>query len=298
MKRLHPTLVALAVLGVSARSAAFCRTTTCDPGASCASDPAACCMVDAQGCDTNGIPLFWPTPCVSFGVQRDGSPLRDISFDLADDIVSESFSTWLDADCNPGNPSLNIQNVGPLICHEAEYNQTQPNANIWLFRDQSWPYVGDFATLALTTITFNYETGEIFDADVEVNSHEVPLSTSDTDVEFDLASIVTHEAGHFLGLSHSFEAGATMQPGYRQGLTALRTLEADDVAGICAAYPPDRTLPSGDCTPRHGFSSECPMEDDGGGCAFGGPAVPLSAGAWLAAAALAFGWTRRRRMRA
>jgi hypothetical protein len=55
--------------------------------------------------------------------------------------------------------------------------------------------------------------------------------------DIDLEAALTHELGHFLGLDHSDVPGATMQPeamGF--GATDLRTLEADDIAGICAIY--------------------------------------------------------------
>src|SRR5262249_43352172 len=54
---------------------------------------------------------------------------------------------------------------------------------------------------------------------------------------------------------------ATMFANYQEGSIALRDLSDDDVAAICAAYPP--TLPKSiDCdpTPRHGFSAECASE--------------------------------------
>ena len=64
---------------------------------------------------------------------------------------------------------------------------------------------------------------------------------------YDLPSILTHEVGHFLGMAHSTEPCTvggddcpTMNPFYTTGSDAYRSLEADDVAGICAVYPPSR----------------------------------------------------------
>jgi hypothetical protein len=65
---------------------------------------------------------------------------------------------------------------------------------------------------------------------------------------------------------------------YRKGDTSLRDLDADDVDGICAIYPPHREVSEDDCRPRHGFSPDCKPPEDSG-CAFGGsgssPAWPL-----------------------
>ncbi|HEY3255198.1 MAG TPA: hypothetical protein VGJ91_14660, partial [Polyangiaceae bacterium] len=56
---------------------------------------------------------------------------------------------------------------------------------------------------------------------------------------------------------------ATMYQSYQLGMT---TLEADDMAAICASAPPDRMTgppgtPPGE--PRHGFSTECGKADSG-----------------------------------
>jgi MYXO-CTERM domain-containing protein len=156
--------------------------------------------------------------------------------------------------------------VGPAECPEPEFNradqatqeQTLANANVWMFRDADWPYVGSLSTLALTTVTFGVQSGKIFDADVELNSFAVDLSTGDENVASDTLSIVTHEAGHFLGLAHSDADLATMSAGYRRGSVDFRTLTPDDEAGICDIYPPDRNVPECD-EPAFigGWAAEC-----------------------------------------
>ena len=250
----------LAAFVYSSAAQAYCRTTTCDPQTEC--------EYDARGCsDHVGLPLVWKGGCVSYSVQRNASPARGIDYDTIHAIVEESFDSWTDADCAGGTPSLTTSDLSPVSCAEPEYNSNNPNANVVMFRDNDWPYEGANATLALTTITFNFETGEIFDADIEVNSFKTRLSTSDSVVDFDLQSVITHEAGHFLGLSHSNIEGATMFVEYRKGDLSFRDLSSDDEEGMCAAYPSNRSVPAGDCRPRHGFSPDCrPAPDEG--CAF------------------------------
>jgi hypothetical protein len=53
--------------------------------------------------------------------------------------------------------------------------------------------------------------------------------------EFDFYTVVLHEMGHALGLSHSSVPGSVMYSSY-SGVN--RTLQADDVAGIQALYGP------------------------------------------------------------
>ncbi|MCA9632699.1 MAG: matrixin family metalloprotease [Myxococcales bacterium] len=294
MPRLQRLTLALA-LGVSALifaddASAFCRTTTCDP-------KSGTCDVDAEGCVLSGLPLYWPGACVSFSVNKSATPLRGVDWETTETLVTQGFNTWLSVDCGGSKPSLSLESRSPVACDSQEYNQHQPNANIWMYRDDFWPYEGAVNTLALTTITFNVKTGEIFDADVEINSVENELTTTDQGVKIDMLSIVTHEAGHFLGLSHTVKGDATMYARYNPGSTSLRTLTADDAAGMCEIYPPGREADSCSFDPRHGFSGECsgPVDE---GCSCRSIGAPSPGGSAPALGLLAIGlvWLRRRRV--
>jgi len=251
-------LLGAAVWFGASNANAFCRTTTCDADGSTAN-----CVLDSSGCATAGHPLLWQTECLSFSVEQDGSPKRHVSFSTFDHVIQLAFQQWASADCGGGtHPSFRIwdfdQRYGPSLCNQPEYNDEAPNADTWMFQDAAWPYAGQNSTLALTTITFEVESGEILDADVEVNSAMADITTTDTDVHSDLQSIVTHEAGHFLGLAHSKVRTATMFASYAGGDTSFRTLSSDDVTAICAAYPPNR--PADACSspqPAHGFTRYC-----------------------------------------
>lgn len=270
------------ILGAPGTADAFCRSTTCKPSVSCEEDPEKCCIPDGDGCDTNGIPLFWPTTCVSFNVAEAASPLRGIDVATFAPMVDSAITRWLAPHCEEAlAPSILVEARGPIECGVAEYSSDFGNANLWLFRDDEWPYSypgNDTGTLfsnalALTTLSYNFKTGEIYDADVELNSKEVVFTVGDGAVRVDLESILTHEAGHFLGLDHSLEAGATMTSGYFDGTTEHRTLDGDDIAGICAAYPSaGRTATENSCEPRHGYAEVCAA--DASGCSVQGAPDP------------------------
>lgn len=154
---------------------------------------------------------------------------------------------------------------GTVACTIEEYNQTDGNANIIVFRDDNWESEDhEPSALALTTVHYNSKTGDIYDVDMEING-QYRLSTSEMPGDaYDLQSVVTHEAGHFLGLAHSEEADATMYLQYSSGSVAFRDLSDDDIAGICAIYPPERTGVC-DFEPRKGFSPECGIYPTQGG---------------------------------
>ncbi len=249
----------------AADAEAFCRSTTCD------AEVESCRRTD--GCPTTGVPLYWPTRCISFGVQADASPLRGIDFDTAEGIISTAILTWTNTICPDGSsPSVEFWNYGPILCDRPEFNQADaPNANVVMFRDDGWPYDATH-TLAQTTVTFNTSSGAILDADIEINSADIVITVDSTEVADDLQSILTHEFGHFLGFDHSTVQEATMTANYAHGDISFRTLHADDIDAICTIYPENRDTPECPSTgprPPHGFSSFCAdtfTDGPGGGC--------------------------------
>jgi len=252
----------------SSGAVAFCRAVS--SSAPAGYDPA------VQGCfaPTSGpgsYDLYWKNLCVGYSVQRDASPLRHITLDQARQVAAAAFEQWSSAACDGGAPSVQVRDLGPVDCSEVQYNSAQPNQHVIVFRDDGWPYSDSSNTLGLTTITFDATDGEIFDADTELNSHDYNLvlgSAAPID-SYDLASVITHEAGHFLGLAHSGDRAAVMYAHYHPGSSALTS---DDTAGICSAYPgggvretSSGALSGGTCdpTPRHGFSTACASADAG-----------------------------------
>jgi len=285
-------LLRLAVLSLtsllSAHGHAFCLTHTCNPKTTA-------CPLDSFGCNSGGPALFWPSSCVSFDVQKDGSAKLQISYDTLHGVVVKAFQQWTDADCGEvAHPSIRVVDLGPVTCAKPEYNQSQPNANIVTFHDGRWTYTNAMETIALTSVFFDRSSGAIYGADIEINSDRYQFADGNpTGDQVDLNAALTHEVGHFLGLAHSDVPSATM---YWMYSSEAVSLESDDVAAICASLPPDRIATSDDCTPRHGFSGKCAVSDSG--CcavAIGGPRsgallfalFPLGLGLFLARRRLA-----------
>lgn len=145
------------------------------------------------------------------------------------------------------------------------------------FEDQA---PADRFIVALTSALYDPATGRIVNADIEVNGWDgqgegtsvsgggsgpaygwyftcdgqatVQCTTYGQAgcIYIDLQNTLTHEIGHFIGLSHpcgdpglpacSSDPGyvqTTMYPQTTAGDVAKRTLSPDDVAGLCAIYP-------------------------------------------------------------
>jgi hypothetical protein len=220
-------------------------------------------------------------------------------------VTDASFLAWADLECATGFATLAISKLADVACHAAEYNKDGSNANVVMFQDNRWNYTGEFNTLAKTTVTYDNDTGEILDADIELNHAFNEFTTTDDNVVYDLQSILTHEIGHFIGIDHSPDFYATMTPGYDQGSIELRSLETDDIDAVCAIYPPERqAICSPD--PRGGLGDACSgpavaaTEDGGCGVAhsrLGTPERGADWGWWLAPATLV-GLRRRAARRA
>lgn len=266
-----------AIVAFGADAGAFCRSTTCR---STASKP---CETDDDGCPSTGAKLFWATSCVSFAANKRGT--RDLDPEDTRAVIRKAFMSWSELPCpGGGSASITFQEREPVSCKKSEYNKEGANVNVILFQDDDWKYRGVDGTLAKTSVTYNDETGEIYDADIEVNAanNAVTITDDRAKVNYDLLAILTHEVGHFVGVAHSAEPDAVMAPSYNPGSIAQRTLTEDDVAAACAIYPPDRAARC-DVEPRGGFGPTCdppPVES----CAAGPATVDASRDAGVAGA--------------
>jgi hypothetical protein len=283
--------IASAVLLSTLDASAFCRTTTIAVPADF--------QPRGDNCWTQGQPLFWKNACVGYSLQQSAS--RQVSYADAANVAAKAFTRWSGASCPGGGgtsrASIDVRDLGPVSCGLVAYNQDYGNQHVVVFRDDGWPHNDGVNTLALTTVTFNPDTGEIYDADMEVNTFGQKVTVSDPVPRdgYDFASIMTHEAGHFLGLAHSGDSRATMYANYQPGNTAMRELTADDVAGICTIYRPDgnrlmggnKTTPQEACdpTPRHGFARDCKPAQKSG-CSSSTIASHVDAQPWAGLAAL------------
>jgi MYXO-CTERM domain-containing protein len=160
---------------------------------------------------------------------------------------------------------------------------------------------GDPKIIALTTTSYNTRTGQILDADMELNAADPAAGTGlpaasgyyftcgpmspppctalgETGcVYVDVQNTVTHEAGHFIGFAHNPDLNSTMYLQAPIGDTSKRSLAAEDIQGVCDVYPTGRP------------ALTCGTNSSGCGCGTAGAEGVLG----LAAVALA--WRRRPR---
>lgn len=277
-------------------ASAYCRLSTGNPEPSSGGE-----------CFEDGEFLRWRQMCVSYSVvARDRAPL---SLAAVRDTIDRSFETWMDARCDGIAMPYDIRQTEDLSqCEEAEHNERGGNVNTIAFLtdwvDQGLPE----EAFGLTLVWHDRTTGRIVGADMLLNDGGMGRFANCGGNgcgrgDVDLQNVVTHEAGHFLGLGHSKWRNAAMYWQARPGEVKKRHLDADDLSGLCSLYG-DRE-PVGKCSPQDfvppgGFAPRCGGQAPAGCACRMVPATREDGGAGLAFAAsigLLFAARRRRRHR-
>ena len=94
MKLFAATVIALGVLGLSAEASAFCRSTTCR------STGAKECATDQNNCPAEGAKLYWPTSCINFAFNQQGT--QDLDPEETFAIMRKTFQAWTEVQCAKG----------------------------------------------------------------------------------------------------------------------------------------------------------------------------------------------------
>ncbi len=303
--RIASLALALALsLGVVSEARAWCQSCTVQaPPASTCSQRCFCPV------DTNPAAhlLFWNRRCMELSVMDAPGP-RFTTAEL-DTVVERSFATWTDVDCGGRTPGLQIR-LGEerAFCDVPQYVSGEGNTNTIAVVHEGWSErMGhDPEAFALTTTFFLLESGQIVDADMELNEEDwdfavcPPEGCMDGSVEMpnsvDLENTITHEAGHFFGLAHNEVEDSTMWACADAGEVFKRDLESDDVEGICTIYGPDSLPDSCRFEPRGGFDPYCAEDREDCGCRIARSGDPAPWG-WLALFGFLLLWRRQPKRR-
>jgi hypothetical protein len=258
VKRFAPAGLAVAALLVASSARAYCRTTTVH-------EPVPYDPVES-GCWTEGKPLAWAAgQRIPYALTR--SPSASITLPEATHAAHQAFDAWNAAACDGGTPNVQAYDDGPVSveagANDCGIHPCDPSVHdslhVIIFDDTSWPFDDPNNTLAMTTVTYGVDSGEIYDADVQINTWQHAITATEppqpNSTTYDLQSILTHEAGHFFGLAHATSTTPIMYAQYQPGRTHLTQ---DDVDAICAVYPPIQANQGG-CSAAAGGDAGAPF---------------------------------------
>lgn len=214
--------------------------------------------------EDKSVCLYWTTRSMYFYINENCS--TDLPVDDCLRAVQAAFSVW---------------DIVPCADFELVYGGTTPrtdigfdeknwsnNINLIIWYESNWQ--DDPTAIALTTNTYDSSSGEIVDADIELNGVNFSFTTPESSYPItDIQNTLVHEAGHVIGLDHSADLSASMYASAKQGETEKRDLSQDDIDGICYVYPLGGKTPAcgdGVCKPADGSTggqsctrtSDCP----------------------------------------
>jgi hypothetical protein len=200
------------------------------------------------GAATSDLPIRWSASSLS-------SPL-----DLR---ISTSFNAMLAAEGNDGNGHNMFEQMAKqwddadgsndFFRHPANTTANKDNGNLssyndgvlGIYRSDNWYSGVSSNALAITqffgvrqNVGTSNEFLELVHADIMVNFRDYNFSFDENStISYELATVILHEMGHFLGLPHETNSGvgAVMQP-YLSSFDSKRTLFAADSNAIIDNY--------------------------------------------------------------
>lgn len=276
-----------------------------------------------------GKPMYWPSDSIQVLLYAGGPP-PFLTRDTLVGAVNAAAATWSTPalSCTSMQLSVVANDLVDAPVANDKVNRITFRTDVWEKKPCDPSIEGDCVlydtqALALTSVFARTSTGEILDADMELNAVDYKwddaivnpphaVHPAEADLIEDAQNVITHELGHLIGLDHNCYdpsanpngppldnlgqpvpncatasatvMAATMFASARPGDTSKRDLAQDDINAVCDTYPPGYS----------GVAGPVPKA----GCAFGGSSSGSGAGlggAGLALLALLRIRARRRR---
>jgi hypothetical protein len=198
--------------------------------------------------DGHSVLTRWTSLPIKYSITNRAS--ADVSASQLQAAAAASFNTWSQA-----------QSGSALSASFTGFTNAEPVRDDGVTVIGFQPHPELERTLGVTSFTLDRTTGALVEADIYLNSafawSVAPAGESN---KFDVQSILTHEAGHLIGLGHSLLGDTVLRPeggrrvvakrsvmfpiAYAVGTILDRTLQDDDIAAVSATYPTGKFLNS------------------------------------------------------
>ena len=169
-----------------------------------------------------------------------GLPSGDIGVGETKELLDAAFDEWGMPGCSEFSASQ-----GPDTTADPLDNYADQAVG---FYENEWPWSLGSA-LAVTFMNW-WGDCSMSEASMVFNGYDFTWSVGSWANDFQ--SVATHEAGHWVGLDHSWYPGSSLNSTYSGG-TGERTLSCDDTEAACALYPQSGTA----CGPP-AYDDYCP----------------------------------------
>jgi hypothetical protein len=166
--------------------------------------------------ETTGMALHWPAGKCKLPYYIDAGGIPDVPDDF--DTIQAAAAAWNGIDCSP------FELVFAGLTQEAKVEfleeDLEANENHVVFVKSGWQDLVENPefdnAIALTRLSYDKVTGELYDADLMLNLQMKLFSTcappedaADPDL-YDLHFVALHEMGHITGLNHSKDLASVM----------------------------------------------------------------------------------------
>lgn len=194
-------------------------------------------------------PVKWATSSLNGGLDVRISTDLTNSFVAADldssdhNPIEQMFKQW-----NSASSALTFFKVSAQTTTNKDYGNLDSYRNdgeLGIYRSDSWlPGVSSQALAVTQYVGFRRNAGtsseyvELTHADIIINYRDYNFSTDkDSSTTYDLHSVILHELGHFIGLSHvnTYSTSSVMQP-YLGLFDSQRTITSYDKSSVQSLY--------------------------------------------------------------
>ena len=176
----------------------------------------------------------WESGDIPVGWRLNDACSGDLAFGDCEEAIKAGFNTWTAASCS----YMEWFYEGTTASGPESWGE-EDGVNLLVWEEGDWPEELTDVVAATIPIFYDCNPARLVDADIIFNGVEFTWGVNGEAGRMDVANIATHEIGHALGLDHSDDTEATMYYATVFGETKRRTLEEDDINGVCALYPKD-----------------------------------------------------------